>query len=126
MIPLADVVIEMVPKFLNDSSEPQAVSLAAGEILFEQGSWGELVYLVEEGEIDIVRVEADGALALLTTLTPGSYFGETGPMFGLPRSAHAVARTAAAVTGYSIRAFRGPRQPSSQASERQGFEVTAV
>ncbi|HET8931391.1 MAG TPA: ABC transporter ATP-binding protein, partial [Acidimicrobiales bacterium] len=43
MIPLADVVVEMVPKFLDDQSEPEQRTLTDGEVLFEQGSWGSLV-----------------------------------------------------------------------------------
>ena len=38
--------------------------------------------------------------------TPGDYFGELGPLFGLPRSAMARARTQAIVTGYTVQAFR--------------------
>lgn len=106
MIPLADVVVEMVPKFLDDETEPEHVELAAGEILFEQGSWGSLVYLIESGSIDIVRLEADGDTELLATVEAGRYFGETGPMFGLQRSARAVARTDATLTGYPLRVFR--------------------
>ncbi len=106
MIPLADVVFEMVPRFLEDQGEPEAVTLGAGEILFEQGSWGSLVYLVDHGEIDIVRLHASGDTEVLTTLGPGSYFGETGPMFGLQRSARAQARSEARVVGYPLRSFR--------------------
>ena len=59
MIPLADVVIEMVPKFLDDQGGTEQIDLAVGAMLFDQGSWGNPVYVVEAGDIDIVRVLAD-------------------------------------------------------------------
>ncbi len=106
MIPLADTVVELVPKFLDDRRQPEPVDLAAGEVLFAQGSWGDLVYVVESGEIDIVRVHGPDREETLITLQKGAYFGETGPLFGLPRSATARAKTDARVTGYTVRSFR--------------------
>lgn len=106
MIPLADEVVEMVPKFLDDDTEPERVTLAAGDVLFDQGSWGSLVYVIDSGSIDIERDDVSGTTERLTTLEAGSYFGETGPMFGLQRSARARARTDAVVTGYPLRVFR--------------------
>ena len=106
MIPLADTVVELVPKFLDDRRDPEPVDLAAGEVLFAQGSWGDLVYVVESGEIDIVRVLGPDREETLITLQKGAYFGETGPLFGLPRSATARAKADARVTAYTVRSFR--------------------
>ncbi len=39
-------------------------------------------------------------------LGPGDYFGEMGPLFGLPRSATARAAEDTEVTGYSVKDFR--------------------
>ncbi len=120
MIPLADVVIEMVPKFLDDQGETEQIDLVVGAMLFDQGSWGDRVYVVETGDIDIVRVLADDRTETLTTLGPGSYFGETGPLFGLPRAARAVARTDCRLSSYSVRAFR-ERVSGDGTSEPFGF-----
>ena len=38
--------------------------------------------------------------------SPGDYFGEMGPLFGLPRSATARAAEPTVVTGYSVKDFR--------------------
>jgi putative ABC transport system ATP-binding protein len=106
MLPLADRVVEMQPQIAIAHAEPVRVELAPGEELFAQGSMGELIYVVESGEIDIVRATDDGRWEHVATLPAGQYFGEIGPLFGLPRSASARARTAAVVTGYTVRDFR--------------------
>jgi putative ABC transport system ATP-binding protein len=107
MLPLADRVIELVPQFGQaEGGEPEVVDLAAGEELFAQGSFGELIYMLESGEIEIVRRLEDGRWERRATLTAGRYFGEIGPLFGMPRSATARATTASVVTGYSVRDFR--------------------
>jgi putative ABC transport system ATP-binding protein len=106
MVPLADQVIEMVPKFRNDLREPERVNLDAGAALFRQGEPSELVYLVESGEVDIVRELVDGGEELLATIGPGNYFGEIGPMLGLARSATARARSDSVLLGFTVRSFR--------------------
>ncbi len=107
MLPLADRVVELVPQFGQaEGGEPEVVELAAGEELFAQGSFGELIYMLEAGEIEILRRLEDGRWESRATLGAGRYFGEIGPLFGMPRSASARAKTAARVTGYSVRDFR--------------------
>ncbi len=85
---------------------PETVRLTAGSVLFEQGSMGDVIYIVSEGELDIVRELTGGGEDLLRTVGPGDYFGEIGTLFGLPRSATVRARTDAVLTGYTGRAFR--------------------
>jgi putative ABC transport system ATP-binding protein len=107
MIPLADQVVELVPSFTADGAGPQAVELAAGEVLFDEGSWGDRIYVLERGEIEIVRRRADGGgEERVAVVTAGSFFGEMGPLFQLPRSATARAATDATVTGYSVKDFK--------------------
>ncbi len=106
MIPLADQVVELVPRFVSDSLGPQRVELAAGETLFEQGDRGDRIYLIDSGSIDVVRARGDGVEEHLATLGVGEHFGEMGPLFGLPRSATARAAEATVVTGYSVKDFR--------------------
>lgn len=106
MIPLADRVVQMTPDFLGLRTPPASVSLKAGEVLFEQGSRGELIYVVEAGAVDIVRQHPAGREEVLATIHAGEYFGEMGPLFGLPRSATARAASQASVTGFTVRDFR--------------------
>jgi putative ABC transport system ATP-binding protein len=101
LLPLADRVIEMVPttSLVNRASE--TIHLNAGTVLFKQGALADLIYTVSEGELEIVRGQQ-----LLRVAKAGDYFGEIGPLFGLPRDATVRARTDAAVIGHSVPAFR--------------------
>jgi putative ABC transport system ATP-binding protein len=105
MIPLADQVVELAPKF-RDNRPPQRIELHTAELLFEQGSRGDLVYVVEEGEVEIFKVREDRSEEHLVVRHPGEHFGELGPLLGLPRSASARAKSAAVVTGYNVGDFR--------------------
>jgi putative ABC transport system ATP-binding protein len=105
MIPLADQVVEMAP-VVDAPQSPVTVDLAAGEVLFEQGSRGALVYVVEHGAVELVQTNPSGGDRLVAVAGAGEYFGEMGPMLGLPRSATARALTACRVTGHSARDFR--------------------
>jgi putative ABC transport system ATP-binding protein len=113
IVPLADRVVALTPKSKGEDRPPERVTLEAGEVLFRQGDQGELIYLVEQGEIEIVRERADGTEELLAWVLPEQYFGELAPMFGLRRSATARAAEPSVVTGYTVREFRSKVHPSS-------------
>ncbi len=106
IVPLADRVVELAPKASTAEAAPERVELVAGQVLFAQGSRGDRVYVVERGEIALVRACADGSEEALDIVGPGGYFGELGPLLGYPRAATARAATAAVVTGYTVRDFR--------------------
>lgn len=106
MLPLADRVVELVPHLSASDHEPEIVELKRGEVLFEQGTMGDSIYLVSEGEIELVRELPTGEEEVLKVAKSGDYFGEMGPLFALPRSASARARTNAVVTGYTVQGFR--------------------
>ena len=106
MLPLADRVVELMPHVTYTEHEPETVELQPGQTLFEQGTMGDCIYVVGDGEIEIVRELASGGEEVLKIAGPGDYFGEMGPVFGLPRSATVRALTAATVIGYTVQAFR--------------------
>ena len=89
MLPLADRVVELVPHTDADEHGPETVTLKAGETLFEQ-----------------IRELAGGGEEVLKVAGADDYFGEMGPLFALPRSATARARTDTTVVGYSVQSFR--------------------
>ena len=106
LVPIADRVVHLVPDFREDEKPPQKVEHRAGETIFEQGDRGELVYVIDEGTVDIVRRRADESLEPLASLGAGEYFGELGPLLGFPRSATALAATDVVLTSYSVKDFR--------------------
>jgi putative ABC transport system ATP-binding protein len=106
ILPLADRVVELVPDFASTDRPPETISLHADEVLFEQGTMGDLIYVVSEGDVEVIRELPGGGEELLKLATPGEYFGEIGPLFHLPRSATVRARTDATVIGYTVQAFR--------------------
>ena len=106
ILPFADRVVRLLPEVTAIDSEPETVRLATGSVLFEQGSMGDLVYVVADGELEVVRESADGAEELLKVATRGEYVGEIEPLFRMARSATVRARTDAIVTRYTVEAFR--------------------
>ncbi len=106
MLPLADIVIEMLPKFVEGADVPERRELKPREVLFEQGSLGGRIYVVDAGEIEIVNRNEDGTESVVFVNKPGEHFGEMGPLFDLPRSAAARGGPKGAkVTGYTLRQF---------------------
>ena len=61
MLPLADRVVELVPHMSPTEHEPETIDLDAGEVLFEQGTMGDSIYIVSAGEVELVRELASGA-----------------------------------------------------------------
>jgi putative ABC transport system ATP-binding protein len=106
LLPLADRVVHLSQPALGKSRPPQRFEYEPGQVIFEQGDRSDLVYTIEDGEVEIVRQRADGTEELVVLLGPGRYFGELGPLFGLRRSATARAVKHAVLIGYSTRDFR--------------------
>lgn len=106
MLPMADRVVELTPDFTDTNRPPETVQLKAGEVLFEQSTMGDQIYVVSQGEFEIVHELADGGEELVKVAGPGDYFGEMGVLFHLPRSATVRARTDATAVGYTALAFR--------------------
>jgi NADH:quinone reductase (non-electrogenic) len=64
-----------------------------GDIIFRQGDLGDSVYVIEEGECEVLR-EQKGEQELLATLGPGEYFGEMALLSDRSRNATIRARIA--------------------------------
>jgi putative ABC transport system ATP-binding protein len=106
LLPLADRVIEMVPTTTLVNRAHETIRLTAGTVLFNQGALADLIYVVSEGELELLHQRPGGGQEVIRVARPGDHFGEIGPLFALPRSATVRARTDAAVVGYSVPAFR--------------------
>ena len=70
-------------------------------------------FMAFEGLYQGFRDRADKTRETVRVVGPGGYFGELGPLLGLPRSASARARTAAVVTAHSPREFKRLSKPDS-------------
>jgi len=64
----------------------------AGEVIFFQGDLGDSVYVIQNGECDVLR-ESDGVQTPVAILGPGSYFGEMALINDVTRNATVRART---------------------------------
>ncbi len=60
----------------------------AGRTIFSAGETGDVMYLIQEGEVEIVNDDR-----VLRTLGPGEMFGEMALIGDEPRSASAIAKT---------------------------------
>jgi putative ABC transport system ATP-binding protein len=106
LVPLADRTIELVPTTAPAKQPQRRRVLEPGQMLFEHGDQSDLVYVVDEGEIALVRERPDHSEEVIRSVGPGGYFGELGPLLRLPRSATARAVPTTVVTGYSPQDFK--------------------
>ena len=105
LTPLADRVIDLTPEQPVVTGK-RKVRLATGEQLFQMGDPSDLVYVVDEGRMELYRPLATGGEELLLERAPGTYFGELGPLLGLPRSTSARATEDTVLTGLGPQEFR--------------------
>jgi len=78
---------------MNDRDTDNVVErqkISKGRRIFNEGETGDYAYIVETGEIGIVK-EIDGTEVELTSLHPGEIFGEVAVLDGRERMATAVA-----------------------------------
>jgi uncharacterized protein YhbP (UPF0306 family) len=70
----------------------QSIEVAAGETIVRQGGPADKFLILIEGEAEVIR-EVDGQTESVSSLKPGTLFGEVAIMLDLPRSATAKAKT---------------------------------
>lgn len=106
LLPLADRVVQLSPQATRSPRPPEHLVLRRGDVVYEQDHHGDLIYLVWQGEVELVRRRSDGTEDIIDRVGQGAYFGELSPIFGLPRSSTARAAADAVVTGYTPEDFR--------------------
>jgi NADH dehydrogenase len=94
---------------LEPESGIQSQHFQAGDVVFQQGDLGDSVYVIQEGECDVLR-EENGEHKLLATLRAGDYFGEMAVLADQSRNATIQARTGMHVLIISKRDFDKLRQ----------------
>ncbi len=106
LVPVADRVVNMTPEGAEAAPDATVVRYLEGEVIFHQGAHADLVYVIDDGSIDIFRQLANGSEEPLATLDAGQYFGELGAMMGFPRSAAARAGSDVTLTAMGPHEFR--------------------
>ena len=76
----------------KDPVKETSASYSAGEVIFHQGDLGTEMYIIQEGEVHIIKNLAAGS-HILSRLEKGDFFGEMAILESVPRSADAVAVT---------------------------------
>ncbi|MCY0147035.1 SulP family inorganic anion transporter [Hoeflea sp. G2-23] len=87
------------------SSYFHRLSIAAGEVLFEQGQSGDSLYLILSGSVSIVINLPGGQSLTVRTMRAGSILGEMAVYTGSPRSASALARQDCALFCLSVESY---------------------
>lgn len=64
----------------------------AGDVIFQQGELGTEMFIIQEGEVDIIK-HINGESHFLSHLEKGDFFGEMAVLESVPRTADAVAAT---------------------------------
>jgi putative ABC transport system ATP-binding protein len=105
LVPLADRIVELLPQ-APAGQPPAQLTLGAGQMLFRQGDPSDWVYIVESGEVELLRERADGSHDVVRRVYAGGYFGEMGPLLRLPRSASAQAVTEVKLSAQSAHDFK--------------------
>jgi small-conductance mechanosensitive channel/CRP-like cAMP-binding protein len=80
---------------------------AAGERIIEEGSAGDSFFVVDRGEVEVVKAVAAGPPRVLARLVEGQFFGEMALLTGERRSASVVARTDVDLFTIDKAAFHG-------------------
>lgn len=107
LVPIADKVVELVPRGERRISRgPKRFEAAPGELLFRQGSRGNEIFVLESGRVEVFRELTKGREEMLATYGPGEYFGELGPLLGFPRAATARATEPSTCTVYTVPEFK--------------------
>lgn len=72
--------------------EKHVVGVSEGRVIFNEGDAGSQMYVIIEGEVEIVKRTSLETSKTLTTLKKGDLFGEMALIDAMPRSATAIAK----------------------------------
>jgi CRP-like cAMP-binding protein len=76
----------------KDPVKDSSAGYPAGEVIFRQGELGTDMFIIQEGEVQIIKHIADES-HVLSKLEKGDFFGEMAILESVPRTADAVAVT---------------------------------
>ena len=87
----------------KDPLKDSQLAFSAGERIFSQGELGTEMFIIQEGEVEIIK-HIGGESHLLSRLEKGDFFGEMALLEAMPRTADAVA-----VSDVKVVAINGSR-----------------
>src|SRR5688572_10646727 len=76
----------------HDGAPSDVVTFEPGQEVFREGDVGDALYIVQEGEVELIAAAARGRAPIV--LGPGEFFGEASVLEGRPRGATARAASA--------------------------------
>lgn len=76
------------------------------QVIFKEGEIGDRAYLVQEGQVEIIKLTPVGEEKLIATVGKGELFGEMALVDNAPRMAMARAKDSASVVIISRDAFQ--------------------
>jgi len=76
----------------KDPVNPNTATYSAGDVIFREGELGTEMYIIQDGEVDIIKHINDES-HLLSKLEKGDFFGEMAVLESVARTADAVAIT---------------------------------
>ena len=62
---------------------------AVGDKIFKEGDPGDRAYILQDGEVEIIKTSEDGRETILGTIGKGAFFGEMALLDNTPRMATA-------------------------------------
>ena len=83
---LSEAEIERISKYFRHTR------YKAGDVIFQEGKQGDVMYVIRTGAVDVVKRLEDGTDKVLASLVDGSLFGELAILDESERSATVVAR----------------------------------
>jgi CRP/FNR family cyclic AMP-dependent transcriptional regulator len=72
--PLFEMLSQAELELLAELSRPRRY--AGGEVVFEEGDLGDSLFVLMNGEVDVLHKDGKGEQQILTTLQPPEFFGE--------------------------------------------------
>ena len=84
---------ELVQLRVNTASGIAEQHFEPGDVVFNQGDFGDKVYVIQQGECEVLRENDGGGQEVLAVLGSGEYFGEMALLSDLSRNATVKART---------------------------------
>jgi diguanylate cyclase (GGDEF)-like protein len=80
---------EVSPEDLDRiASEMKQKEFREGELIFREGDQGDELFVVVKGSVSIYIIDKEGKEVVLSSITPGSFFGEMSIIEQAPRSAN--------------------------------------